>query len=342
MNSVFNRLQTFRLAAVMLAVLAWSNLAFCGEIHDAVRAGDLAKVKALLKDNPDLISSKTDKSSYLVGGTPLDYAAGAGHKDMVELLLANKADPNPKDYATSTPLLQAAEFGHKEIVELLLAKKADVNAKSVSGWTALHCAAYSGGRDVAVLLLAHGADVNATNSDGLTPLDKAVEGNNTDTIELLIANHAEANIQDAAGAGDLKKVKALLKDNPDLVFSKIHCGWTALRFAAMNGQNEVAEFLLAKKADLNVKDCGGQTPLHMAVQGGYKDMVELLLANGADVNAKDNNGRTPLHLANHHNGMVIGRVIPRGSNFIDADVMAASDKLYQAVADVLLQHGGKE
>ena len=342
MNSIFNRLPTFRLVAVILVVLAWSKLAFCGEIHNAARAGDLAKVKALLKDNPDLVSSKTDKSSYLFGGTPLDYAAMGGHKDMVEFLLTNKADPNPKDYATSTPLLQAAEFGHKDIVELLLAKKADVNAKSISGWTALHCAAYCDHRDVAVLLLTNGADVNSTNSDGLTPLDEAVEGKNTDLIELLIANHAEVNVQDAAGAGDLKKVKAMLKGNPDLVFNKIHCGWTALHFAARNGQNEVAEFLLANKADLNVKDCGGQTPLHMAVQSGYKDMVELLLANGADVNAKDDHGKTPLYLVNHHDGRLISRVIPKGSVFVGADVIAASDTLFHAVADVLLQHGGTE
>jgi len=41
-------------AAVLLAMLAWSTLAFCGEIHDAARAGDLKKVEALLKGNPDL------------------------------------------------------------------------------------------------------------------------------------------------------------------------------------------------------------------------------------------------------------------------------------------------
>ena len=335
-------MKTYIKVILAVGILAWSNLAFCGEIHDAAKAGDLAKVKALLKDNPDLVSSKTtDKSSYLFGGTPLDYAAMGGHKDMVELLLANKADPNPKDYAISTPLLQAAEFGHKDIVELLLAKKADVNAKSASGWTALHCAAYCGHRDVAVLLLTNGADVNSTNSDGLTPLDFAVQSN-TDVMELLIANHAEVNVQDAAGAGDLKKVKALLKGNPDLVFNKIHCGWTALHFAARNGQNEVAEFLLANKADLNVKDCIGQTPLHMAVMSGYKAMVELLLASGADINAKDNNGRTPLHMAKHHNGILISRVIPKGSVIVGADTEAASDKLFQAMADVLLQHGGTE
>jgi len=47
-----------RRAAVLLVALAWSSLAFCGEIHQAARIGDLAKVEALLKDNPDLVFAK--------------------------------------------------------------------------------------------------------------------------------------------------------------------------------------------------------------------------------------------------------------------------------------------
>ncbi|MGA2086940.1 MAG: hypothetical protein ABSG60_15630 [Terracidiphilus sp.] len=35
-------------ATVALAVLAWSSLAFCGEIHDAARDGDLGRVRVLL------------------------------------------------------------------------------------------------------------------------------------------------------------------------------------------------------------------------------------------------------------------------------------------------------
>ena len=43
---------------VALFVLAWGSLAFCGEIHDAAKNGDLEKVKALIKANPDLVFSK--------------------------------------------------------------------------------------------------------------------------------------------------------------------------------------------------------------------------------------------------------------------------------------------
>jgi 26S proteasome non-ATPase regulatory subunit 10 len=62
--------------------LTWSNLAFCDEIHDAAQDGDLAKVQALLRQNPSLISSKDNN-----GATPLHMAASGGHKDIVNVLL---------------------------------------------------------------------------------------------------------------------------------------------------------------------------------------------------------------------------------------------------------------
>jgi hypothetical protein len=40
-----------RCAAVLLVALAWSSLAFGGEIHNAAKNGDMEKVKALLKSN---------------------------------------------------------------------------------------------------------------------------------------------------------------------------------------------------------------------------------------------------------------------------------------------------
>ena len=107
-----------RRATVTLVALAWSSLAFCGEIQDAAKRGDLEKVKALLKDNPNLVTNKDDNLD-MNGRMPLYWAATFGHKDVAELLLANKADVNAKDNIGDTPLHASAFNGHKDVAELL-------------------------------------------------------------------------------------------------------------------------------------------------------------------------------------------------------------------------------
>jgi ankyrin repeat protein len=82
-----------RRAAVTLVAVAWISFAYCGEIHDAARKGDLESVKALLKDNPELVNDKDDN----YGATPLHWAAAGGYQDVVELLLVGKAEVNAKD-----------------------------------------------------------------------------------------------------------------------------------------------------------------------------------------------------------------------------------------------------
>jgi len=78
----------------------------------------------------------------------------------------------------------------------------------------------------------------------------------------------------------LENVKALLKDNPDLVFGKDDNGETPLHCAAFKGHKEVVESLLAHKAKVDAEANNAVTPLHMAADRGYKDVVELLRQHG--------------------------------------------------------------
>ena len=102
-------------SAVLLFAMVWSNFAFCGEIHDAARAGDLYKVKALLKANPDLVSSKDEN-----GATPLHIAAALKHEATLGYLLANKADVNAKDKNGQTPAEIAVNKGYDNVAKMLL------------------------------------------------------------------------------------------------------------------------------------------------------------------------------------------------------------------------------
>jgi hypothetical protein len=143
-----------RFAALLLglAVLAAGRPGLCGPIHDAARAGDLAKVQSLVKEDPKLVSSVD--AQY--GQTPLHIAAFNDHKDVAEFLLANKADVNAKSKNGSTPLHLAAARGNKDIVELLLANKAEINALDNDGWSPVHSAVTWHQKEIEDLLIAKG------------------------------------------------------------------------------------------------------------------------------------------------------------------------------------------
>jgi Ankyrin repeats (3 copies)/Ankyrin repeats (many copies) len=167
MVTVFGRVRGSRVSLVFVLILTWSSPALCGEIHEAVKNNDSAKVRALIKNSPDLVFSKDED-----GFTPLHLAAANGHKGMVKFLLTAKAEVNSKDNAGSTPLHQAAAAAgqHSDLVEVLLAHKADVNAADKHGLTPLHYATLANSRDVVRLLLSHGANANAKDSEvGDTP-----------------------------------------------------------------------------------------------------------------------------------------------------------------------------
>ncbi len=294
-HSHFCHSLNFRFVAVMLVALSWSNPAFCDWIHYYAEKGNVAKVTALLKGNPKLALSKEEND----GLTPLHYAAAGGHNAVAQLLLSHKAD---------------------------------VNAKTKNGATPLHSAANMGRTKMAALLLAHKANINATNSAGQTPLNVAVQSLNIDTAKWLVAHKAKFTIFDVAACGDLEKVKALLKSNRNLVFSKEpNTSDTLLHIAALNGHIDVAKLLLSLKAKVNARGDGGWTPLHSAAHGGNSDVAKLLLDQKAGVNPKDNNGRTPLHVTTAANKVAMARLLLSHHADVKAETDEGKTPLYLAV-----------
>ena len=150
---------------------------------DAAATGDLNGVKAFVKADPSIVRSRGWH-----GRTLLHYAAMLESKEMVELLLAFKADVNAADDWGNTPLHRAAGAGRVEVVRYLLSSGANANAKSKGGTTPLHLASAIGHdhADVAELLLQSGADVDAKTDSGNTPL---VEAARTGDVADLLKRH---------------------------------------------------------------------------------------------------------------------------------------------------------
>ena len=200
-----------RILAVALAALAWSSVAFCGEIHETIRDRDVKKVEALLKANPALANAR---HTEMDNQTPLHWAATVGSKAITELLLANRADVNATNNFGQTPLFPAVAMGYSDVTELLLANKADVNLKEKDGRTPLHWTALRSNRsnkDVTALLLAHKADVNAKNNKGETPLHLAAASGRSEVVEVLVANKAEVNAKDNKGGTPLIRAREALQ-----------------------------------------------------------------------------------------------------------------------------------
>jgi hypothetical protein len=71
-------------------------------------------------------------------------------------------------------------------------------------------------------------------------------------------------IADAAQSRDLAAVKKLLKEGADVNAAQGD-GMTALHWAALNGDAEIAQMLLYAGANVSAKTrLGGYTPLHLA------------------------------------------------------------------------------
>ena len=93
------------------------------------------------------------------GRTALYKAALNGHLDVVQALVAAKADVNKgKTTGGATPLFVAAQEGHLDVVQALVAAEADVNKAKTDGWAPLRVANHFNHTSIAACLKSAGAD----------------------------------------------------------------------------------------------------------------------------------------------------------------------------------------
>lgn len=140
------------------------------EMMKAIERHDLDAFKKVL-------DSGLDVNKYTGGSTPLMAAASHRQPEMVELLLARKANPELRGHGGQTALMQMFnQFTqpetqrHVQVVEKLAAVSLP-NARDKHGETALNLAVHYGFDQSVEVLLRHGADPTiGDRRHGLTPL----------------------------------------------------------------------------------------------------------------------------------------------------------------------------
>jgi ankyrin repeat protein len=151
------------------------------QIYNAVREGDLPRVKQILANHPTLLNSQSNQYRM----TPLHVAAHDGHLHISRHLVDRKCAVDPRDRDGATPLFLAAMKGHAEIVSLLIEHGADVNTVADERVMPLHVAAMNGHKRVVRILVEADAKIDAPDDAGYTPLKWAEESGDVEMQRLL-------------------------------------------------------------------------------------------------------------------------------------------------------------
>jgi ankyrin repeat protein len=255
-----------------------------GGLIGAIRKQDAAEVKKILADKVDL-----NAPDQQLGMTPLAWAAAVGNVEIAGLLLERGAQVDGKNGDGATPLHVASFLGRAGVVELLLAKKGDPNARNTKGETPLVLA------QVPASLVPIVAGALRLEVDQNT-----VEQGRPKVIELLEKGGAKttgvggSKLIAAIRKQDVAAVKQALADKADPNGQDPEFGVTALNWATMVGNVEIARILLDGGADVNGKSRDGGGPLSGAAFMGRADVCELLISSGGDPKLKNAKGEDPL------------------------------------------------
>ena len=135
----------------------------------------------------ELLSRKVWQYENTILDQALNHAAASGHTNVVRMLLdMHSRNPNVLAlYSDTFALFTATLKGHKNVVQLLLGEGADPNLVNEMGWTPLMMAAYQGDEDLVQLLIDRGADPDKVDHHGNTALSMALDNGRTDIAGIL-------------------------------------------------------------------------------------------------------------------------------------------------------------
>ncbi len=266
---------------------------------DAIKRGDLVKIKSYLNNNIDI--NMIDNN----GNTALINAISNNHFNTAKLLIKSGADVNisNKNKETALMMFKLNPSGSNNIdsiidmMNFLIKYNVNINDSDTNGKTILMKFVNVNYR-LTKFLIDKDANINDKDKDGKTALVYAInnfnpfiQGNSNEMliyIELLVENGAEVNI-------------------------KTNTGETPLIVASEKHSDEIVDFLIKKGANVNEKDKKGETALlkvfkytglnsiQGTVNGDIPKTLDILLKAKANIHIKNNQGNSVFSLAVERN-----------------------------------------
>jgi len=237
---------------------------------DAIASGDIATLRRLLDESPELIRQRSSRDHR---STLLHYVSANGIEDFRQ-----RTPPNIV-----------------EITRLLLDAGAEVNEESDAygghsmtlGLTATSVHPEAAGVQIALmeLLLARGAMIERVPGEAVSG---CLANGRPLAARFLAEQGAYLDFANAAGVGRLDRVKELVDATPEQQRGE------GFVWACAYGNNDVVTFLLDYGVDPAAGADVDMTGLHLAAHEGHLDTVKLLLAHHAPLEAKNVYGGTVL------------------------------------------------
>jgi len=283
----------------------------------------------------------------------LHQAAQEGNLDVLKQYIESGVDCDQRNSGGQTPLILAAEAGHLALVKYLLHRGAKLNYKSKHGGeeTALIMAANSNHLEVVRELLEHGADPDASDNEGISALMTAASWGYVEILACLLKtidqadNHGNTALLWAAKYNQTEATSMLLARGAD-VSLRNYFGKSALLKPKRYEDQALIELLISAGCDVNAPDASGVTPLIKAIYEGHKALAEFLLHAGALVNVQEMRKVTPLMLAAERGfDDVVAKLLAAGANINDSDwrgftaLHYAASNNYVEVIDKLILAG---
>ncbi|XP_008275253.1 histone-lysine N-methyltransferase EHMT1-like isoform X3 [Stegastes partitus] len=250
-------------------------------------------------------------------------------KESLENILMALDDENLKPkkvkYPTRQLYISAKQGDLQKVIHLLVdGKDPNVLMEGQNRRTPLHGAASEGHQEICHMLIQAGANLDIFDEEQRTPLMAACENNHLDTVKYLLRAGAATSHKDimgftclhlAAKLGHYDIVSHLLSKTSKYINCQDDGGWTPITWAIEYKHKELVHLLLARGADVNIRDKEENVCLHWAALSGCDDIAQALLEAQCDLNAVNVHGDSPLHVAarEHHLECVM-LFLSRGAN----------------------------